>query len=130
MLERIIVWAFFGVALAMTPLFIVAAIGWPPATGTRVFLRLLFQEDMLAVALTLGGASAVNVLASAADSSGPSNSHAVDIHLSCPCYRSRPMLSSRVHAKPLSPDEIYWLAVSVSGATLTGGLFSEVLSEV
>jgi hypothetical protein len=60
MLERIIFWVIFGFGLSLTPLIAVAAIGWSSTTGANAFFRLLFQEDPLAVALTLGGASAAS----------------------------------------------------------------------
>lgn len=130
MLERVIVWVFFGLALSLTPLVIVAAIGWPPAAGARAFLRLLFQEDMLAVAFTLGGASAANVLAS-------SSERVRALKLACGGYTfimsvlsAAAFVAIKTHAKPLSADEMYWLVAGISGATLVGGLLSEMLSEV
>lgn len=64
MAERIIIWIIFGFALSMTPLVIVAEMGWVPASGIPGFVRLLCNEEMLAVALTLGGAAAADVLIS------------------------------------------------------------------
>jgi hypothetical protein len=60
--ERVIVWLLFGVGLSLTPLLIVAAMGWSPSNGTQGLLRLLCNEELLAIALTLGGAAAADVL--------------------------------------------------------------------
>ena len=129
MLERIITWMFFGLALSLTPLIIVAAIGWLPSSGGGAFLRLLLREDMLAVALTLGGASAANVLASATGRLRP-------LKLACGGFTFIMAILSiaayvviKVHVKPLSPDETYLWVAWLGGPTLAGGLFSEVLSE-
>jgi hypothetical protein len=61
-IERVIMWMIFGFALSMTPLVIVAGMDWMPVSGVRGFIRLLCNEEMLAVALTLGGAAAADVL--------------------------------------------------------------------
>ena len=39
MIERVITWVFFGLALSLTPLVIVAALGWTPAGGFRDFAK-------------------------------------------------------------------------------------------
>ncbi len=61
-MERVIIWALFGVGLSMAPLVIVAALGWEPSTGRSALVALVCNEELLAVALTLGGAAAADVL--------------------------------------------------------------------
>lgn len=61
MAERVVVWVLFGVVLSMTPLVVVAAIGWEPQSGLDGFMTLVCNEDLLAVALTLGGAAAADL---------------------------------------------------------------------
>ena len=59
-------WMIFGFALSLTPLVIVAGMGWMPVSGASGFMRLLCNEEMLAIALTLGGAAAADVLTNSA----------------------------------------------------------------
>lgn len=63
MLVRLIVWT-FGVALSFLPLFFVAATLIAPNTDLS-FLQALSNEELLAVAFTLGGVAAVDVLITA-----------------------------------------------------------------
>jgi hypothetical protein len=128
MLERLITWLFFGLALSLTPLVMVAALGWTPELWFGDFLRLLFQEDMLAVALALGGAATANVLAS-----GPPLK---PLKLACggltflmTVWAVAAYVVIKAHAKPLTPDEVYLLVIWLSSATLTAGFASEVLAE-
>ena len=57
MLERLIVWSIFGVGLSLTPLIVVAAMGWLPASGPGTFLRRIpppraaLRDDDLIVSL-------------------------------------------------------------------------------
>jgi hypothetical protein len=67
MIERLIMWVMFGFGLSLIPLLIAAGLTWEP-NGQRTFLAILSNEELLAVALTLGGAASANVLANA---SGP-----------------------------------------------------------
>src|SRR5271168_847839 len=67
MLARLIMWCLFGVLLSLMPLGIVAFLVRDPS-GHKTIWALLGNEELLAVALTLGGASAADVLA---NSSGP-----------------------------------------------------------
>jgi hypothetical protein len=104
--ERVVTWVFFGLALSLTPLLIVAALGWTAAGGFGDFLRLLFQEDMLAVALALGGAATANVLAS-----GPPLK---PLKLACggltflmTVWSVAAYVVIKAHAKPLTSDEVY-----------------------
>ena len=62
MLERLVIWSIFGLILSMTPLAVVVFMTWQPSAGVAGFLRLTCNEDLLAVALTLGGAAAADVL--------------------------------------------------------------------
>jgi len=128
MLERVVTWVFFGLALSLTPLLIVAALGWTSTGGFGDFLRLLFQEDMLAVALALGGAATANVLAS-----GPPLK---PLKLACggltflmTVWSVAAYVVIKAHAKPLTSDEVYLLVSWLSGATLVTGLASEILAE-
>jgi hypothetical protein len=128
MLARIITWVFFGLALSLTPLVIVAALGWTVADGFSGFLRVLFQEDMLAVALALGGAAVANVLAS-----GPSLK---PLKLACggltflmTVWSVAAYVVIKAHAKPLTSDEVNLLVSCLSGATLATGFASEILAE-
>src|SRR5436853_4813461 len=64
MAGRLIMWLIFGCALSLVPLLVVATLSWEPS-GEKTFLRLLSNEELLAVALTLGGASAADALSHA-----------------------------------------------------------------
>lgn len=64
MLVRGIVWVFGTLLLAMVPLAIVALIKWRPENGT--FLEAMTNEELLAVAFTLGGGAAIDVLVKSA----------------------------------------------------------------
>jgi hypothetical protein len=129
MLERIIFWVIFGFGLSLTPLIAVAAIGWSPTSGVTAFLHLLFQEDLLAVALTLGGASAANVLASATGRLRPVKIACGGVTFIMSLLSVVAYVVIKVHAKPMSPDELYLWVTYIGGATLIGGLLSEALSE-
>ena len=62
MLERLIIWSIFGVTLSLTPLVVVAFMTWDPAGGVLALFRLVLNEELLAIALTLGGAASAGVL--------------------------------------------------------------------
>jgi hypothetical protein len=65
MIGRLIMWVIFGFALSLVPLVVVAFLAWEP-NGPKTLLTVLSNEELLAVALTLGGASAADVLSNAA----------------------------------------------------------------
>jgi hypothetical protein len=66
MVVRAIVWIFGAFILTLIPLGIVAMIEWKPETGSAGLLRILSNEELLAVAFTLGGAAAIDVLVNSA----------------------------------------------------------------
>jgi hypothetical protein len=128
MLERFVTWVFFCLALSLTPLLVVAALGWTTGSGLTDFLRLFFQEDMLAIDVALGGGAAANVLAS-----GPqlktSKKAVGGFTLVMTVWSVAAYVILKAHAKTLTADELYMLVSGLSGATLAAGLVSEILAE-
>lgn len=128
MIKRVILWIFFGFALSMTPLLLVAAIEWPANSGTGKLLHILFQEEMLEVALTLGVASVGTVLAS--------GERYLLLKLVFGGYTFLMTLWCvaayvviKAHVKVLTQHEVYQLVTYLTGATLVGGFLSELLRE-
>lgn len=130
MAERVIIWLIFGFALSMAPLVIVAFMGWMPMSGASGFVKFICNEDLLAVALTLGGAAAADVLTKSAGAlrllkllvGGLTSVASV---LSVAGY-----VAIKAHANHLDDGQITTLVEIAGGATLIGALFCEVLSEV
>jgi hypothetical protein len=60
---RVVLWVICGLILALVPLGVVALMDWDPNKET--FLHVFTNEELLAVAFTLGGASGVDALSSA-----------------------------------------------------------------
>jgi hypothetical protein len=68
MIIRAVVWVFGAFILSLIPLGIVAIIAWKPETGGSGYLSVLSNEELLAVAFTLGGAAAIDVLVNSSGS--------------------------------------------------------------
>lgn len=68
MIIRAIVWIFGAFILTLIPLGVVAVVAWKPETGGTGYLNVLSNEELLAVAFTLGGAAAIDVLVNSAGS--------------------------------------------------------------
>jgi hypothetical protein len=126
--ERVIIWVLFGVTLSLTPLLIVAAIGWVPATGVNGFATLLCNEEILAVALTLGGAAAADVLTS----SDPFlrlvklSVGGITFLATIACMALYVLL--KTHTSHLGPSQAVTAVLTAGGFTIVCALCCEVLS--
>ncbi len=128
MAERMIVWLLFGVALALTPLLIVAGIGWFPATGAKGFVALLCNEDLLAVALTLGGASAADVLTSREPGLRLAKLAAGGVTFLASLASMGLYIAIKTRAHHLDPDEIVVTVTGAGGWTVACALVCQALS--
>jgi hypothetical protein len=127
--ERIIIWIIFGFALSMTPLVIVAEMGWVPASGIPGFMRLLCNEEMLAVALTLGGAAAADVLIRSAGPLRPLKLIVGGITFLATVFSVAGYVIIKTHANHLEPDQVVTLVEGAGGTTIVGALLCEILAE-
>jgi hypothetical protein len=130
MAERVIIWLIFGFALSMAPLMIVAFMGWMPASGVSGFIRFISNEDLLAVALTLGGAAAADVLTKSAGALRLLKLLVGGLTSLASVFSVAGSVAIKAHANHLDNDQITTLVEIAGGATLIGALFSEVLSEL
>jgi hypothetical protein len=65
---RVIMWVFLGLVLSLVPLVIVAFMTFQP--GHNSLLTILSNEELLAVAFTLSGAAAADVLVNVSSAAG------------------------------------------------------------
>ena len=130
MLERLIVWSIFGVGLSLTPLIVVAAMGWLPASGPGTFLRLLCNEDFLAVALTLGGAAAADVLIHSAEPWRRAKIFVGGITFLNTIVCVAGFVIIKAHVNHLDPSENVLFVANAGLTTLSAATISELLAEV
>ena len=128
MAERVIIWLLFGVALALTPLLIVAVIGWFPATGAKGFVALLCNEDLLAVALNLGGAAAADVLTSREPGLRLAKLVVGGITFLATLISMGLYVAIKTRVHHLAPDEIVATILGAGGLTVGCALICQVLS--
>jgi hypothetical protein len=127
--ERIIIWIIFGFALSMTPLVIVAGIGWLPASGIPGFMQLLCNEEMLAVALTLGGTAAADVLIRSTGPLRPLKLIVGGVTFLATVFSVAGYVIIKTHSSHLEPDQIVMLVEFAGGTTVVSALLCEILAE-
>jgi hypothetical protein len=123
-------WMIFGVALSLTPLVIVAGMGWMPVSGASGFMRLLCNEEMLAIALTLGGAAAADVLTNSAGRLRPLKLVVGGLTFIATIFSAAGYVIIKTHSNHLGPDLVMLAVAGAGGATLAGALACEILAEV
>lgn len=130
MIERVIMWMIFGFALSLTPLVIVAGMGWMPASGVPGFIQLLCNEEMLAVALTLGGAAAADVLTKSAGRLRRLKLAVGGLTFIATIFSAAGYVMIKTHANHFGPDLVMLVVAVAGGTTLAGALVCEILAEV
>jgi hypothetical protein len=123
-------WMIFGFVLSMTPLVIVAGMGWMPVSGAPGFIRLLCNEEMLAVALTLGGAAAADVLTKSAGRLRPLKLAVGGLTFVATVFSAAGYVMIKTHSNHFGPDLVMLVVAVAGGTTLAGALVCEILAEV
>jgi hypothetical protein len=114
----------------MIPLAIVAAIGWPPASGSRGFVALSCNDEIPVVASTLGGTAAADVLTNVSPLMrlGKLAVGGLTFLAMIVCMALYVAINTR--AGHLDPQETMSLIGGVTTFTLLAALSCELLTEV
>ena len=122
-------WSLFGVLLSLLPLTIVAFLAWDPDGHTSIW-SLLTNEELLAVALTLGGASAADVLANSSGRFRAAKVTAGGLTLLATLCAVAVYVAFKGGLTHLKPDGRELADRALYGGVVLGAFFSELLAEV